>query len=40
MCDSKEDRKDKMRSTTLYALSYPVVSAFEAMKWIEDRNWR
>ena len=35
MCDSREDRKDKMRSTTLYALSYPAVSASEAMKQVK-----
>ena len=35
MCDSREDRKDKMRSTTLYALSNPAVSASEAMKQVK-----
>lgn len=35
MCDSKEDKKDK-KSTTLYALSYPAVSASEAMKRVSE----
>ena len=36
MCDSREDRKDKMRSTTLYTLSAPDVSAFEVMKQVSE----
>ena len=33
MCDS---RKDKMRSTTLYALSYPAISTSKAMKRVKE----
>ena len=37
MCDA---RRNEMRSTTLYALSYPTLSAFEAMKGIGgDAEW-
>ncbi len=36
MCDSRENKKDKMRPTTLYTLSYPVVSASEAMKRVTE----
>lgn len=40
MCDSREDRKDKMRSTPLYALSAPDVSTFEAMKQVSEARKR